>query len=337
MGNKIFTNKIKGITKYYAPGHMHQFHVGDFLRLVPEFDNPFDQNAIAIYDDHNHKLGFVDREINVWIYKLMKSTEYFCLITSVYANPDRPSIEYQLIYRTVEPDFDVSESLFRDYYSRYSNSKNGNKDNKKANDESKSFAETLDGLKNVYEIIKQLVTEVTQNPKILEIAKTYNSETLLCFFMSQIDLALQHMMLVTFFSANKFSVGDMMAIRDLTEYDDIISRFELEYSWEDIQMSLVDKKQFEAVLNSIEPLLQSEGIIDSLTLLLKCGAASVPLFEMTFKTALTTIIAIIAGIDAKDEEEKMKIMRIGFEHIEEKMCGRYTEFRRSKGTLSDGE
>lgn len=119
MGNRIITGKVKGITKYYAKTHMFEFHSWDFLKLVPEFDNPYDQNAIALYDNHNHKIGFIDRFLNVEVYEKIKGTDYVCVITSVFADYDTPSIEYQIIYRTPDSFCSISEEVFFQLLSAY--------------------------------------------------------------------------------------------------------------------------------------------------------------------------------------------------------------------------
>lgn len=119
MGNSIIVKRIKGITQYYAKDHIREYKKGDFLRIVPDFNNSYDHNALAIYDDHNHKLGFIDKYSNVTVYQTIKDTDYICIITSVYTDYSKPSIEFQIIYRTKGSKFEISEDTFNDYFARY--------------------------------------------------------------------------------------------------------------------------------------------------------------------------------------------------------------------------
>ena len=119
MGNSIITKRIKGITQYYAKDHISEFHRGDFLRIVPEFDNPYDHNALAIYGDHGHKLGFVDKNSNVAVYRQIKGNDYVCVMTQVFYDYDYPGIEYNIIYRNNGTREDISERLFSDLLKKY--------------------------------------------------------------------------------------------------------------------------------------------------------------------------------------------------------------------------
>lgn len=119
MGNAIFTSRIKGITMHYAKDHMSDYHKGDFLRIVPDFNNPYDNHALAIYDDNKHMIGFADKHWNTYLYDLIKNNDYVCLITSVYIDSLKPSIEYQVIYKTDGTKFEISEYTFNDFLTKY--------------------------------------------------------------------------------------------------------------------------------------------------------------------------------------------------------------------------
>ena len=134
MGNAIFTSRVKGITMHYAKSHMSDYQKGDFLRIVPDFNNPHDNHALAIYDDNKHMIGFVDKYSNVSLYESIKDNDYVCLITSVYNDSTKPSIEYQVIYRTTGNREAVSNSTFENYLSKY------NKQKKKSRNERVVFS-----------------------------------------------------------------------------------------------------------------------------------------------------------------------------------------------------
>ena len=119
MGNYILTKRIRGITHYYAIDHLDEFKRGDFLRLVPEFDNPYDSNALAVYDNFGHKLGFVDKDSNAAVYETIKDTDYYCLVSSVYKSIEKPSIEFEIVFRTNNQVCSVLDEVFDDYLKKY--------------------------------------------------------------------------------------------------------------------------------------------------------------------------------------------------------------------------
>ena len=54
---------ISGLPYYDAPLIFDQLKLGSDLTIVPERDNPYDPEALALYSN-DHKLGFVPRENN---------------------------------------------------------------------------------------------------------------------------------------------------------------------------------------------------------------------------------------------------------------------------------
>lgn len=54
---------ISSLPYYDAPLIFDQLKLGSDLTIVPERDNPYDPEALALYSN-DHKLGFVPRENN---------------------------------------------------------------------------------------------------------------------------------------------------------------------------------------------------------------------------------------------------------------------------------
>ena len=90
--------RIKGIKFRYAADNIYSYHENDILCLKPEPDNPYDENAIAIYDMHNHHIGYIGREINAEVLSIIRNHSYNCFISKVYYGYDTPSIEYTINY-----------------------------------------------------------------------------------------------------------------------------------------------------------------------------------------------------------------------------------------------
>ena len=59
-------------------------NVGDNLLLQLEPDNDYDKNAVAIYDDSNHKLGYIPRYYSESVTnRINKQMTYSCVVIEV--------------------------------------------------------------------------------------------------------------------------------------------------------------------------------------------------------------------------------------------------------------
>ena len=93
-----FISKVKGITFRVEGKDIYNYHENDMLRLVPDPNNPYDKNAIAIYDTNNNHIGYVGKEDNVKVLNIIKNMTYVCRIKRVYYDYNTPSIEYEIIF-----------------------------------------------------------------------------------------------------------------------------------------------------------------------------------------------------------------------------------------------
>ena len=57
-----FMSKIAGVTHDYRQDLLPRLHRHDTLRLERQESNPYDSNAVAIYNPHGQQLGFVPKE-----------------------------------------------------------------------------------------------------------------------------------------------------------------------------------------------------------------------------------------------------------------------------------
>lgn len=62
---------IAGFTYYNGAFIFNELKIGTILKLVPEFENPFDKHAIALYFG-DEKIGFIPRSENYIICKFLK-------------------------------------------------------------------------------------------------------------------------------------------------------------------------------------------------------------------------------------------------------------------------
>ncbi|MCQ2796098.1 MAG: HIRAN domain-containing protein [Bacilli bacterium] len=109
---KTVIGKIKGITFHINKSEIFDYKEGDYLKLVHEPTNEYDKNAIGIYDVNNKKLGFVEKERNSEILKLINN-KYYCLITKVYYDSKTPSIEYKIIYGDKSEAFESEYKIYQ--------------------------------------------------------------------------------------------------------------------------------------------------------------------------------------------------------------------------------
>ena len=70
---------ISGLPYYDAPLIFDQLKLGSDLTIVPERDNPYDPEALALYSN-DHKLGFIPRENNSLSGVLCSSTDIKTLL-----------------------------------------------------------------------------------------------------------------------------------------------------------------------------------------------------------------------------------------------------------------
>lgn len=106
---KTFVSKIRGIKFYYAGHHIVRYKPAEWLLLYPDPNNEHDPNAIKIFDTAGNHLGFVASEDNKFVFSIISKHEYFCAITKVYYDYEKPSIEYVIAYKEPgesAPDFE---------------------------------------------------------------------------------------------------------------------------------------------------------------------------------------------------------------------------------------
>lgn len=81
----IATFHIAGFQRYDGALALKHLKVGTKLKMVPEFDNPYDADAIALYAD-GKKLGYIPRTENEMPAMLMRfghKRVYECIVTAV--------------------------------------------------------------------------------------------------------------------------------------------------------------------------------------------------------------------------------------------------------------
>ena len=63
---KIYT-KIRGVTYDNRQAFIKELSAGDLLFLKRETDNPYDENAIAFFNERGYKLGYISKNIARWV------------------------------------------------------------------------------------------------------------------------------------------------------------------------------------------------------------------------------------------------------------------------------
>lgn len=80
--------------------------IGDFIWLVPEPDNDYDEYAIRIFNSNGQDLGYVPQEDNEEILDLLDSemNEYCAKITNVEINEQHEYVPYVTVHIGIESD-----------------------------------------------------------------------------------------------------------------------------------------------------------------------------------------------------------------------------------------
>ena len=95
---------IAGFGFYDGAQVLGRMKVGDKVKLVPEFDNPYDPEAVAIYYK-GKKIGFVPRDMNTDISLLCRFGHADVFTVRVVAvQPDAP------VHKQVEVRVDVRDA-----------------------------------------------------------------------------------------------------------------------------------------------------------------------------------------------------------------------------------
>ncbi len=84
---------VAGFSHWYGFEVMHKLHPGTKLRMVPEPDNPYDPQAVALYKG-KAKIGYVPRDRNSALAQLLyfgNGEVFECRVTGVVsdAHPER--------------------------------------------------------------------------------------------------------------------------------------------------------------------------------------------------------------------------------------------------------
>jgi len=111
---KTFVNKTHGIKFHFAGTHIENYKLYDFLKLEPDPTNEYDSNAIKIIDLAGNHIGFVASDINKFVLSIINGHDYYCFISNVYYDREKPSIEYTIVYREHgETNSDFEDNLLR--------------------------------------------------------------------------------------------------------------------------------------------------------------------------------------------------------------------------------
>lgn len=66
MTNKVLITRVNGVTFEGRQEYLKQIRTSDPCRIVPEPDNPYDPNALAIHVSHDGQIwhvGFIPKEL----------------------------------------------------------------------------------------------------------------------------------------------------------------------------------------------------------------------------------------------------------------------------------
>jgi len=68
---------------------------GDIVDLIPEPENPYDPNAIAVYYEDEH-IGFVAKEVAVDLIEPFKAASAYFAVVDYFTGPLTPVIQIEL-------------------------------------------------------------------------------------------------------------------------------------------------------------------------------------------------------------------------------------------------
>lgn len=81
--NKSIRCKATGVTKFDRQKLIRQSKPGETLILRKDADNPFDKNAIAIYNQKGYQLGYIPKNRNKEIQRILDTTQHECRLKEI--------------------------------------------------------------------------------------------------------------------------------------------------------------------------------------------------------------------------------------------------------------
>ena len=123
MRVNYFNSRVKGITFRRAGQNINDYHNGMFLKFELDNNNPYDSNAIKIIDSFGNFIGYVGRDVNITVRKIISTHRYYCVISNVYSSYSTPSIEFSIVYECFN-GIQYDDSFELKYKSYNSNTKN---------------------------------------------------------------------------------------------------------------------------------------------------------------------------------------------------------------------
>ncbi len=82
-------------TYYYNEALVKSLLVGERVKLIPEPDNPHDENAVMIFA-RGEKIGYVPREDNeVFVYAINQNKKIYAKITNIRVENGRPIVMFE--------------------------------------------------------------------------------------------------------------------------------------------------------------------------------------------------------------------------------------------------
>ena len=66
MSNKVLVTKVNGVTFEGRQAYLEKLHGNEPCRVVPEPENPYDPNALAVHVAHNgdiYHVGYIPKEL----------------------------------------------------------------------------------------------------------------------------------------------------------------------------------------------------------------------------------------------------------------------------------
>lgn len=86
MENRILNIRVAGVTYEGRQEKIARLRYDDPVRIVPEPDNPYDKNALAVYVGHAGKVlhvGYIPRDMAAQIAPLIDGEAFMCAIAEI--------------------------------------------------------------------------------------------------------------------------------------------------------------------------------------------------------------------------------------------------------------
>ena len=118
MGNRIIKGHIGCIYSVCKDRELEHYEVGDFVYLVPDFQNTGDRYTLILSDKKGVEIGGIQRSNNKLMYEKIFNNDFFVFLSQIQSGKC-PWVDFKVVYKTSDSIFEYDKSEAEACYKEY--------------------------------------------------------------------------------------------------------------------------------------------------------------------------------------------------------------------------